>query len=50
MRKHGTGYLFFANGNKYIGEFVDGKIDGKGVYYESNGEIKGEGIWKSGIL
>ena len=50
MKKHGKGYLFFVNGNKYIGEFERGKINGQGSYYNSNGDLKGSGIWKEGNL
>lgn len=28
----------FSNGDKYIGEFKDGRMVGNGTYYHSNGE------------
>ena len=50
MKKHGKGHLFFANGNKYVGNFKEGKITGEGAYYSSDDELKGMGMWNDGVL
>lgn len=49
LKKHGQGHLFFKNGTKYVGTFVDGDIAGQGCFYE-NDKIVAEGIWKNGVL
>lgn len=33
FKKHGKGQLFFKNGSKYVGSFVEGSITGYGCYY-----------------
>ena len=38
----------FANGNKYVGEFKDGKYNGKGALFSSNGSVISQGIWADG--
>jgi hypothetical protein len=38
----------FANGNKYVGEFKDGKYNGKGTLFSSNGSVISQGIWADG--
>lgn len=49
MRKHGEGFLFFKEGKKFLGQFLNGKINGYGKYYD--GEIKvAEGFWIDGVL
>ena len=35
--KHGKGYLFFKTGNKYIGNFKNGEINGHGAYFQADG-------------
>jgi len=42
-----TGTKTFANGNKYVGEFKDGKYNGQGTYTFANGD-KYVGEWKDG--
>ena len=42
--KDGYGTFVFANGDKYIGDFMDGKPAGKGIMYFSNGN-KYMGNW-----
>ena len=40
---HGSGTVYFSNGEKYIGEFENGYIEGNGnYYYESGGKYVGE--------
>ena len=38
----GQGTYTFANGDKYVGSFKDGKITGQGTYTFSNGKYVGE--------
>ncbi len=42
---NGTGTYYFANGDRYEGEWKDGKRDGQGTYYFANGN-RYEGEWK----
>jgi hypothetical protein len=49
LYKHGKGHLFLKNGDKYIGDFMNGSITGHGVFYK--GENPGiEGHWMKGEL
>lgn len=58
--KHGRGSDIFANGDRYNGEYKNGKPDGKGIYTWANGsyydgEFKnglkhGKGKWKKFVL
>jgi hypothetical protein len=41
------GVRTYENGDKYVGEFVDGKIHGKGIYTYENGD-KYEGVFVNG--
>ena len=43
---HGQGVYFFASGSKYIGEFKNDSINGKGVFILFNGNIN-EGIYEN---
>ena len=43
------GTYTFSTGDKYVGEFKDGKYNGQGTYTHANGGIK-EGIWKNGAF
>lgn len=36
--RHGIGVYYFGNGDMYLGEWEDNKIQGKGVYYFAEGE------------
>jgi len=49
LQKHGQGYLFFADGSKYEGQFHKGQITGKGKYFVEN-KIDCEGTWLNGEL
>jgi len=31
--------LYLVNGEKYVGEFKQDMVNGKGVFYKNNGEI-----------
>ena len=41
------GTYTFESGNKYVGEWKDGKQDGQGTYTYTDGTVE-EGIWKDG--
>jgi hypothetical protein len=47
MQTKGT--LYYPNGDKYVGDFVDGKFHGKGTVTLKNGE-KIKGKWFNGNL
>lgn len=40
----------FPNGDKYVGEFLNGKRDGQGILYSANGSIVYSGIWRNGHM
>ena len=44
---HGKGVYTWPDGNRYTGEYVNGKKEGWGVYTYSNGK-EFEGTWKNG--
>ena len=39
--------MSYANGNKYIGEWIDGKKSGEGVMIYENGDLY-DGEWQHG--
>ena len=43
--KEGIGTYTFANGNKFVGNFKNGKKDGSGILYYIDGSFE-EGKWK----
>ena len=49
--KKGTGIIFYQNGNIYVGEFKEGKRDGRGRLYFPEGDqfdcITKDGPWKN---
>ncbi|CAF1451282.1 unnamed protein product [Adineta steineri] len=44
-KRHGKGQMDYADGDKYIGMWVEGNITGQGVYIDANGS-RYEGQWK----
>lgn len=36
-KKDGIGYLYFNNGEMFLGEFYGNEANGYGVYYKKNG-------------
>ncbi len=44
---NGHGVLLFAGGDRYIGQFHDGKMDGEGIFYYFNGG-RYDGQWSQG--
>jgi len=46
---NGYGTYAFASGNKYVGEFKDGKLHGQGTKTFADGRVN-NGIWKNGEL
>ena len=46
---NGQGTFTFANGDKYVGEYKDGKEHGQGTMTHSDGKIE-KGIWENGKL
>ena len=49
MQVHGRGVSVYASGNRYDGEWMDGKINGVGVLTYSDGD-RFEGDWKDGKM
>jgi hypothetical protein len=43
--KNAFGTLTFANKDRYIGNFRDDNMEGKGKYISSNGDVF-EGLWR----
>ena len=39
FKKHGVGSLLMTNGSKYVGEFNNDNIEGKGYYVDSTGRL-----------
>jgi hypothetical protein len=48
-KRHGLGKLITSNGDKYIGNFLDDRYNGRGTYYWSNGRVY-DGDWISGNM
>ncbi|MCW5210304.1 hypothetical protein VU03_00860 [Desulfobulbus sp. N3] len=44
---HGTGVMFYTNGDKYSGSWSNGKRHGKGTYTFKDGTTY-KGIWENG--
>lgn len=48
-RMDGRGRFEFPDGSVYVGTFKDGKFDGEGTLFLSNGLGKHVGLWKEGV-
>ena len=46
---NGYGTYTYASGNKYVGEFKEGKRNGQGTATFANGTVE-KGIWENGEL
>ncbi|MEM0994767.1 MAG: caspase family protein [Bacteroidota bacterium] len=44
---HGDGKVAYSNGDRYEGQLVRGKLNGRGTYYYQSGKVV-EGYWKDG--
>ena len=42
--KNGRGTIWYTNGDKYVGDFIEGAKKGFGVYYFNNDD-RYEGAW-----
>jgi hypothetical protein len=47
--KYGQGTFTFADGEKYVGRFKNGKYHGQGTFTYTNGSVD-KGIWENGKL
>ena len=51
-RPHGTGMVIYPDGNKYVGEWMNGLFHGQGIYtiasdgYSFVGEFRTGSLWK----
>ncbi len=45
--ENGEGTYIYADGNKYVGEFKDGKLNGQGTYTFADGSVQ-KGMWNNG--
>ena len=43
---HGLGTLVLSNGEKFLGSYSNGKVNGEGTFYRLNGEIC-VGFWQN---
>ena len=46
---HGRGTFYFANGERYEGDWKDSQLHGRGTYYFANGD-ECEGDWRENRL
>jgi hypothetical protein len=44
-KRNGKGVCYFSNGQKFEGEFKNGKRHGNGIEYDSEGNILFDGEW-----
>ena len=49
FHKKMQGLFFFKSGNKYYGDFANGKKEGKGIFVFTDGSWY-EGSWKNEII
>jgi TonB family protein len=45
---NGQGVATFRDGHKFVGEFKDGKPNGRGALFDSDGSLINQGIWANG--
>ena len=45
---HGQGTYTLADGWQYVGQWRDDRRNGQGVFYNANGSIRQQGIWRNG--
>ena len=48
--RHGKGVFYYNEGGKYIGQWKENKMNGRGVLYYPNNEIAYDGEWKDDQL
>jgi hypothetical protein len=46
-RISGQGEVTYATGDRYIGQFKDGKRNGRGIMFTGGGSSRYEGLWKN---
>jgi hypothetical protein len=46
--REGYGIMYYKNGTKFEGEYVNDKINGFGIYTNKEGRVVYEGYWKNG--
>ena len=49
-KRNGQGTYTFADGRTYVGQFKDANYDGFGTFYNPNGSIKQQGLWRDGVF
>jgi len=49
-KQHGQGTNTFVDGRIWLGEWVEGKANGRMIQYKTNGSIEKSGIYKDGNL
>ena len=49
-RPHGIGTMFFPDGNKYVGEFINGLFHGQGIYIVASDGSRFIGEFRVGLL
>jgi len=49
-KKHGSGFVKYANGASYAGQFVHGRKEGAGKLHFSNGDVYSGGSVQSALL
>jgi hypothetical protein len=48
-KKNGQGTLFFINGERFEGNFVDDSVEGSGVFHCRNGASV-VGVWRGNLM
>jgi len=49
LERHGRGVTVWVNGNRYEGDWTDGKAHGRGTFHFANGD-ECEGDWRASKL